>query len=457
MAHARKILIVGGGLTGLSAGYRLAEAGMKVRVIEKERTPGGLARSFYYGGFIFDVGPHRFHTEDQEVLSFIKEMLGNEYVTMPRKSGVWLFNRYHDWPLGLSTLFKLPPGVIIRVFRDLFARGARPGVSFEDYILNKYGRTLYDYFFMVYTRKFLKHPPASIHSDWAKAGIDRAVIDRRLQMDTLLEVLKRTLLPTPVSTEFIYPKTGGVDTFARSLAAGIEEMGGEVRLGVKPTGFQIADDRIVSAALDDGSVLTPDIVIWTAPIDVLCELAGTGPTELKYLSAVLYNVEVEGISPVRYQWCYYGQDDIIFNRVSMPRYFRGDTCPPGTTGIGVEVTCMKGDDIWNEPEKWTPEIEEDMRGVGLVGKVNRIGGVHVERIENVYPIYDLDYLRELERTVGRLTHIANVVLAGRTGTFWYNNMDHSIRAGMECADDIITSGRGGIRPVYKRHDYFSPG
>ena len=96
MAHTKTIMVVGGGLTGLSAGYRLAEAGMKVVVIEKERTPGGLARSFHYGEFIFDVGPHRFHTEDHEVLSFIKEALQDEYVTMPRKSGVWLFNRYHD-------------------------------------------------------------------------------------------------------------------------------------------------------------------------------------------------------------------------------------------------------------------------------------------------------------------------------------------------------------------------
>jgi UDP-galactopyranose mutase len=94
-----------------------------------------------------------------------------------------------------------------------------------------------------------------------------------------------------------------------------------------------------------------------------------------------------------------------------------------------------------------------MQRVGLLGRRHRVQAAHIERVENVYPIYTLDYLHRLERTMNRLAHIQNLVLLGRTGTFWYNNMDHSIRSGLECADDILASERGGLLPVYRRHDF----
>jgi len=83
------ITIIGAGIAGLTAGYHLSQKGMKVTVVEKEDRPGGLARSFQYGDYIFDVGPHRFHTDDQTVLRFIKMILARDYLLIPRSSGVY--------------------------------------------------------------------------------------------------------------------------------------------------------------------------------------------------------------------------------------------------------------------------------------------------------------------------------------------------------------------------------
>jgi len=42
----------------------------------------------------------------------------------------------------------------------------------------------------------------------------------------------------------------------------------------------------------------------------------------------------------------------------------------------------------------------------------------------------------------------NLMMLGRTGTFWYNNMDHSIRQALDCAEAVIS---GSDPAVWRRH------
>ena len=51
------IIIIGAGLSGLSAACLLARRGFRVTVLEKEDIPGGVARNFSEKGFTFDRGP----------------------------------------------------------------------------------------------------------------------------------------------------------------------------------------------------------------------------------------------------------------------------------------------------------------------------------------------------------------------------------------------------------------
>ena len=132
--------------------YQLARQGYRVTVIEKNDVVGGLGRTFHYGDFHFDVGPHRFHTENPRVAKFIRDILQEEAIEIPRKSGARMFNRFHEWPLRPSILMAMPIALMFKGARDLFFKEKLPGESFEADVVNKYGRTLYDIFFEPYTR-----------------------------------------------------------------------------------------------------------------------------------------------------------------------------------------------------------------------------------------------------------------------------------------------------------------
>jgi phytoene desaturase len=53
----KRIAVIGAGLSGLSSAALLAKKGFAVTVIDKQSTPGGVARSFTDRGFTFDMGP----------------------------------------------------------------------------------------------------------------------------------------------------------------------------------------------------------------------------------------------------------------------------------------------------------------------------------------------------------------------------------------------------------------
>ena len=53
------MLVLGGGLAGLTAAQTLSKAGRRIEIIEAENAVGGLARTIEHNGFRFDLGGHR--------------------------------------------------------------------------------------------------------------------------------------------------------------------------------------------------------------------------------------------------------------------------------------------------------------------------------------------------------------------------------------------------------------
>jgi len=431
MSH---FVVVGAGVSGLTIAHQLSARRHAVTVIERDAVVGGLARSWHYGDFHFDVGPHRFHTENSRVSSFIRQILGDDVLEIPRKSGVRMFGGFHEWPLRPSVLLSMPFSYMLRGALDLLRRERLAGDSFEADIINKYGRTLYAIFFEPYTRKFNFASPRDLHQDWGRAGVNRAVIDKRASADSLWSLLKTTLLPKPVETTFLYPPTG-VGIFSEKLAGGITASGGRVLLGCPVAGLDTDQGR-VTAVRTATERIPCDGVIWTAPLPLAASLLNIPKVDLEYLSTVFYNFEIDAPDRIGFQWTYYGGDE-VFSRVSSPVAFAPTMAPAGKSSLCVEVTCRGNDATWTHPEALTDRIVADLVRTGTIARAEDIGTLHVERLPQTYPIYKLTYLAELTRGLRELGQYRNLLMAGRTGRFWYNNMDHSIGQGLTMADKVL--------------------
>jgi hypothetical protein len=60
-----------------------------------------------------------------------------------------------------------------------------------------------------------------LHSDWARGSIDKAVIDKRMKLRNLRDLLGLAIIPRQVKTEFFYP-VFGIGSFCERLAEGIK-------------------------------------------------------------------------------------------------------------------------------------------------------------------------------------------------------------------------------------------
>jgi oxygen-dependent protoporphyrinogen oxidase len=68
------VIIVGGGIAGLSCAWRLRAAGIPVEVLEAERHPGGNVRSEELDGFLLERGPHTFMRSADDIFALALEV-----------------------------------------------------------------------------------------------------------------------------------------------------------------------------------------------------------------------------------------------------------------------------------------------------------------------------------------------------------------------------------------------
>jgi len=171
-----KIVILGGGLTGLASALFLSRlSGHEIVIIEEEESVGGLARSFQHNGFTFDLGSHVFRTSIETVQSEVERLCKDDLLYVKRKSKLFFDGKFYEYPPNLrELLFNTKPSIVLKGFADYLASSSTAMFlklqprTYKEYVIKKFGNTLSELLFIRYAEKVWGLSANELSSELAK-------------------------------------------------------------------------------------------------------------------------------------------------------------------------------------------------------------------------------------------------------------------------------------------------
>lgn len=89
-AHETRVIVIGGGVSGLVAARECAKVGLRVTVLEATDVLGGVVRAAEVGGMTLDVGAESFATRGGVVRDLLDELGLGADVVSPNPAGAWV-------------------------------------------------------------------------------------------------------------------------------------------------------------------------------------------------------------------------------------------------------------------------------------------------------------------------------------------------------------------------------
>ena len=451
-------LIIGAGPAGLTTAYELTKAGRSVAVVERDPVyVGGISRTVNYKGYRFDIGGHRFFSKSAEVEAWWTEIMGDEMLQRPRSSRIYYNGKLFDYPLrAMDALIKLGPIEAVRCVLSYAWAKARPYrhvVSFEQWVVNNFGRRLFEIFFKTYTEKVWGMKCTEISADWAAQRIKGLNLYQAIvqsfglgkKPETKGEIIK-TLI-----NSFRYPRLGPGQMWERARDK-IVEQGGKVMMGStitaltqhRQTGQWVA---IVTDAEGRETKVTADHLVSTAAINELVRMLGAdkdpvvaqAAAGLRYRDFLIVGLIMRGKESFDDNWIYIHDPNVKVGRIQNFKSWSPDMVPdPDTACYGMEYFCNAGDETWDmDDADLIARAKREIAQLGLARAEDIVDG-SVVRQPKAYPVYDDAYKLHVDTIAeGLEAGFSNLHLAGRNGMHKYNNQDHAMMTGMLTARNIM--------------------
>jgi protoporphyrinogen oxidase len=427
-----KIAVLGGGLSGLSLSYFLQDDKKveSIDIFEKEKSIGGLCRSFEMNGVRYDIGPHIIFSKDQEILEFLVNLLGDNLQKIRRSNRILYKDRLVKYPFenGLSALPAKEREYCVNTFLHNPYR-EYPAQNMLSFFLKTFGEGITNLYLRPYNEKIWKFDPAFMDTQMVE----------RIPQPPDEDIVKSA---KGIETEgylhqlyFYYPKSGGIQTLVESFKEGLNSKV-LIHVGDEVTALRKVDDKW-EVESGNGRKAVFDLVVSTIPIPTLVRITESDDRIRKAADALKYNSIMIGMVNARQDKAkdnfafMIPEKEVIFHRLSKVDFLGEAYRNEKTVTYMLEVTYRKDDLVDTSSDRQIIErMIEGLIKIGFIQRREDVGFTELQRFAFAYVIYDLDHRKNTNR-VKDFYASKGIHLHGRFGEFEYLNMDAVIRRSME--------------------------
>jgi protoporphyrinogen oxidase len=470
----KRAIIIGAGPAGLTAALELIRhTDIQPVVLEASQVIGGISRTVEYKGYRMDIGGHRFFSKSDRVMNWWKELMPvseteNEELAMlirPRKSRIYFLRRFFDYPIRLTgdTIWKM--GLLRTLVCGLsYMKSAAFPLptekTLEDFLINRFGKTLYETFFKDYTEKVWGVPCHEISSEWGAQRIKGLSL-----RSAIWHYVKKVLISasgdlaqkqteTSLIEKFLYPRLGPGQLWQR-VAELVVQGGGELHMGVVVDKIEVTGNRVVAVeGIKDNKriAFTGEHFFSTMPVrELIQSISSEVPENVREVSeGLVYRdfitvgllVDKLAVSEVgggllKDNWIYIQEPDVQVGRLQIfNNWSPWLLADQSKVWIGLEYFCFESNPIWSLPDEEMVRLAiGEVVKIGLL-KAEDVRDSHVVHVPKTYPAYFGTYDR-FEEIRTFLDGFENLFLMGRNGMHKYNNQDHSMLTAMTAVENII--------------------
>jgi protoporphyrinogen oxidase len=437
-----RIVIIGAGLTGLSTAYHLEKIGFTdFKIFEKERTVGGLCRSVEQDGFTFDYTGHLLHSSDPYFSSLLKDIIGLEsFNTINRRSFIYSHNTYTHYPFQ-SNLHGLPLDVITECIQEFVLRPTKEKTNenFHDWAVRKFGAGIVKHFFAPYQQKIFAYDSKKIAASWTS----RFVPDTSLK-NIIAGISAPTINNnTGYNSQFLYPKTGGINFWIKKFAATIK-----TPIQTKYC-VESIDTKNKIITFTNGDFEKYETLVTTMPLDTLLSMTKEpSSSSLKKASKKLlcnsianFNLGVQSDKVSNKHWIYLPESKFPHYRMGFYHNFSKAMAPTGCSSLYGEYAYLN---------KTHDQVKSTVRdAVTSTRNLLNISDAQVvtERtmhISHAYVIFDFWREKNLPKLHTTLES-QNIHSIGRYGAWKYSSMQEAVLDGKTMAEQLTGKDHGTVQ------------
>ncbi len=441
---SKKIVIIGGGPTGLGAAYRLHELGYDNWVLyEKYDYVGGHASSHVDAhGFVWDEGGHVIFSHYPYFDKLVDDMLGKEENQLVRESWIVRGESWIPYPFQ-NNLRYLPKkdqvSCLLGAAKAAASGNSRASANFRDWILATFGEGIAEAFMFPYNSKVWTTPLEQMSRSWIGERV--SVVDFKRLLENVL--YERDDVGWGPNSKFRFPLHGGTGEIYRNMA---KRFPAKVITG-KELAAVDAENHQVSFA--DGTGDTYDILISTTPLDLLIGMLKPADGKLREAAGDLLhnNLLVLGLGlekkiETSKCWIYFADREMPCYRATHFSQYSRFNVPNGDT---ERYSSLMGEMSFSVGQNPDPQqvLEQMISGfirAGMLDESDRscIVSRYNRTIAYSYPIPSLGRDRALAVLQPALME-KGIYSRGRFGAWRYEigNMDHSVMMGVEAVNHAL--------------------
>lgn len=436
--------IFGAGPTGLTLGYYVKNYNMNFRIYEKSNQVGGNCKTLEKGDFRFDTGAHRLHDKHNEVTLLVNKILDNSLLKVNAPSQIYHEGSMINFPIEISDViqkigFKELKSILKELFILSFKKKQIPN-NFKQQAFTNYGETISKLFLINYTEKL-----------WGEKADNLSVkiSGERLKSHTISNLIKRVLFKKSTDQkhldgDFYYPQNGFGEIFER-----LTNQIGTKNINLNSPIKKIYHDKFYITDFDykNGGSADINIFLNTLPLKAFVKCLSPAPPEkiVSSLNGIMFRdlrvcvifLDIPSFS--KNASIYYPNSGFPFTRIYEPKNRSESLAPENKTCIVIEVPCARNDDIYlMDNKEFFNKIFNCLLEHNLISQ-NDLIDYTIIKMENAYPIINVDTEERLQPVFEYLGKIKNLYSLGRNADFKYMHTHEIFRKSKQLVDKLSES------------------